>query len=58
MAMDNNKAFDLAVVGGGHAGAEAALAAARMGVNTILVTAKMTSSYSLPVGASISSPLK
>jgi tRNA uridine 5-carboxymethylaminomethyl modification enzyme len=32
------KAFDIIVVGGGHAGTEAALAAARMGCSTLLLT--------------------
>lgn len=32
------KAYDVIVIGGGHAGTEAALAAARMGVQTLLLT--------------------
>lgn len=32
------KSFDVIVIGGGHAGTEAALAAARMGSNTLLLT--------------------
>ena len=36
--MDYPNRFDVIVVGGGHAGTEAALEAARMGVKTLLLT--------------------
>ncbi len=38
--MDFN--YDILVVGGGHAGCEAAHAAAKMGAETILITMDMT----------------
>jgi tRNA uridine 5-carboxymethylaminomethyl modification enzyme len=36
--MQINKHYSVIVIGGGHAGTEAALASARMGVNTLLIT--------------------
>ena len=39
--MNNDLSFDVAVIGGGHAGCEAAAASARLGVNTALFTHKI-----------------
>jgi tRNA uridine 5-carboxymethylaminomethyl modification enzyme len=39
--MKNNLSFDVVVIGGGHAGCEAATASARLGVNTALFTHKI-----------------
>ena len=38
--MKNELSFDVVVIGGGHAGCEAAAASARLGVNTALFTHK------------------
>ena len=45
--------FDIIVVGGGHAGAEAALIAARMGVRTLLVTGLLDAIARMPCNPSI-----
>lgn len=41
--MDQNLNFDVIVIGGGHAGCEAAHASARMNAKTLLLTHKIES---------------
>lgn len=50
--------YDGIIVGGGHAGIEAALAMARMKKNTILVTGNLKKVASLPCNPSIGGPAK
>ncbi len=49
---------DVIVVGGGHAGCEAALAAARMGLNTILFSLDKNWIASMPCNPSVGGPAK
>ncbi|MCQ2395362.1 MAG: tRNA uridine-5-carboxymethylaminomethyl(34) synthesis enzyme MnmG [Kiritimatiellae bacterium] len=53
MKLSSQSPFDLIVVGGGHAGAEAALSAARMGVNALLITARQSAIARMPCNPSI-----
>lgn len=50
--------YDIIVVGGGHAGCEAALSTANMGFNTLLVTGNLDMVASMPCNPSIGGPAK
>lgn len=50
--------YDVIVVGGGHAGCEASLAAARMGHATLLITGNIKNIADMPCNPSIGGPAK
>ena len=50
--------YDVIVIGAGHAGCEAALAAARMGCDTLVLTMKLDHIALMPCNPSIGGPAK
>lgn len=52
------KAYDVIVVGAGHAGSEAALATSRMGLKTMLITLNLDMVAFMPCNPSIGGPAK
>ncbi|MBQ9424195.1 MAG: FAD-dependent oxidoreductase, partial [Pyramidobacter sp.] len=50
--------FDVIVVGGGHAGCEAALAAAKMGAKTLMIVQDVDHAAYMPCNPSIGGPAK
>lgn len=56
--MDKTKQYDVIVVGGGHAGSEASLAAARMGMKTLLITLNLDIIGFMPCNPSVGGPAK
>ena len=56
--MSENKNYDIIVVGGGHAGVEAALASARLNNKTLLLVGNIEKIASMPCNPSIGGPAK
>lgn len=50
--------YDVVVIGAGHAGCEAALAAARMGCQTLMVTLNIDTIAQMPCNPSVGGPAK
>ena len=53
-----NKEYDIIVVGGGHAGIEAALIAARMHAKTALISLSIDNIGKMPCNPSVGGPAK
>ena len=58
MIHSNEKEYEVIVVGGGHAGCEAALAASRMGAKTLLVTMNLSTIAQMSCNPAIGGPAK
>ena len=58
MLNNNVEEYDVVVVGAGHAGCEAALAAARLGLNTIMFTVSVDSIALMPCNPAVGGPAK
>ena len=58
MKNDTLGSFDVAVIGGGHAGAEAALASARLGMRTVMFSISLDAIGNLPCNPSIGGTAK
>ncbi|GCE64882.1 tRNA uridine-5-carboxymethylaminomethyl(34) synthesis enzyme MnmG [cyanobiont of Ornithocercus magnificus] len=58
LAMPSTEAFDIIVVGGGHAGCEAAITAARLGMSTALFTLNLDRIAWQPCNPAVGGPAK
>ena len=56
--MNINSKYDVIVVGGGHAGCEAALSAARMGAHTLMLNLYLDNTAMMPCNPAIGGPAK
>lgn len=56
--MNKQNSYDVVVIGAGHAGCEAAIASAKLGAKTLLITGDLSKVASLPCNPSVGGPGK